>query len=241
MSYLCVMRHGQTDYNKQRRFQGHTDIALNAVGREQCMTLGKKLAESQHLHPAMASLHASLLNQHEGSQSERWSIMASDLTRCQQSLQRLLLGVSSQTPAAHGPRCSPKVHTTKHLREFHMGLFEGRTMQELEREHPQTIHNYFEAYNRNPKTTPYPADGESRACVVERLKPILETLGHQPHLVVGHGGSLAVLIQELTQQQKVERLDNAEMRLFAYTAEQESRQSKAGRWHEVTRLKVGHS
>jgi len=36
-----MFRHGETDWNKQRKWQGHSDIPLNASGHSQT----KKLAE----------------------------------------------------------------------------------------------------------------------------------------------------------------------------------------------------
>ena len=33
---LYVVRHGETDWNKVKRVQGHTDIPLNEYGRHLC-------------------------------------------------------------------------------------------------------------------------------------------------------------------------------------------------------------
>jgi len=40
---LLLARHGQTEWNADRRFQGHTDISLSARGRAQAHALGRAL------------------------------------------------------------------------------------------------------------------------------------------------------------------------------------------------------
>lgn len=40
---LTLVRHGETDWNAQRRMQGRTDIPLNARGREQAALVAKRL------------------------------------------------------------------------------------------------------------------------------------------------------------------------------------------------------
>lgn len=47
MTQLYLVRHGETDWNLQRRIQGSTDIPLNATGREQAATTGRLLARRQ--------------------------------------------------------------------------------------------------------------------------------------------------------------------------------------------------
>ena len=42
---IYIFRHGETDWNVQRRFQGHTDIPLNENGRSQAKELGKVIKD----------------------------------------------------------------------------------------------------------------------------------------------------------------------------------------------------
>jgi probable phosphoglycerate mutase len=39
MHWLYLFRHGETDYNREQRFQGHLDVPLNDEGRRQASTL----------------------------------------------------------------------------------------------------------------------------------------------------------------------------------------------------------
>jgi probable phosphoglycerate mutase len=44
MIELVVIRHGETDFNRQRRFQGQVDVPLNAMGELQARRLAVRLA-----------------------------------------------------------------------------------------------------------------------------------------------------------------------------------------------------
>jgi len=43
MTDLLLIRHGETDYNRQLRFQGHVDVPLNATGQAQATRLAQRL------------------------------------------------------------------------------------------------------------------------------------------------------------------------------------------------------
>lgn len=45
---LCIVRHGETDWNAERRLQGQADIGLNATGRAQAQAICAHLRT--HLH-----------------------------------------------------------------------------------------------------------------------------------------------------------------------------------------------
>ena len=48
MTELLFIRHGETDWNRQQRFQGQIDVPLNAAGHAQAARLGQRLADDPY-------------------------------------------------------------------------------------------------------------------------------------------------------------------------------------------------
>src|ERR687894_931603 len=46
MATILLARHGETDWNAERRWQGHTDRQLTPRGREQARALAERLADT---------------------------------------------------------------------------------------------------------------------------------------------------------------------------------------------------
>ncbi|MFN9121671.1 MAG: histidine phosphatase family protein, partial [bacterium] len=40
---VVLIRHGETDWNRDRRIQGQTDTPLSALGRRQALAIGQRL------------------------------------------------------------------------------------------------------------------------------------------------------------------------------------------------------
>lgn len=61
---FCIVRHGETDWNREKRIQGHTDVPLNATGRAQALAMSFNAAHhrfsaiySSDLRRAMETAH----------------------------------------------------------------------------------------------------------------------------------------------------------------------------------------
>jgi 2,3-bisphosphoglycerate-dependent phosphoglycerate mutase len=54
MTELILLRHGETDWNRELRFQGHVDVGLNAIGLAQAERLAQRL-EGERAHALYVS------------------------------------------------------------------------------------------------------------------------------------------------------------------------------------------
>jgi probable phosphoglycerate mutase len=101
---IYVVRHGQTDWNAERRLQGQKDIPLNPIGREQARLNGIDLAEILKV------------------EGIPFDFVASPLIRTRQTMEilRQAMGVD---PTAY--------RTDERLVEVSFGDWEGSTIKEL--------------------------------------------------------------------------------------------------------------
>lgn len=52
---FCIVRHGETDWNAEKRLQGQVDIGLNAAGQAQAQAIRAHLQKA----PAFAAVYSS--------------------------------------------------------------------------------------------------------------------------------------------------------------------------------------
>lgn len=104
---LLLVRHGQTEWNRAGRVQGHTDSALTDLGRAQARALADGL-EAGWLPGKRPS-----------------AVYASDLGRAQ----------ATARPLAE--RLGLEIRPAPELREMNFGSLEGLSWDEVEARHPQ--------------------------------------------------------------------------------------------------------
>ncbi len=101
---LYIVRHGETDWNARGRFQGQTDIPLNAKGKRQAR-------------------HNADILRHAIAEPRDWAFYASPLTRTMETMQAV-------TEALDVPMDT--VHLDKRLMEVSFGQMEGQTWIEMQ-------------------------------------------------------------------------------------------------------------
>lgn len=171
MARLYVIRHGETAWNRERRVQGHTDVPLSEVGRDQALAVAE-------------SLDADVPPRRDGAVA-RALLYTSDLLRARETA----------APIATRLRVVPRRRVD--LRERLMGVAEGRTWEDLARDLPAEVEAYRSHADRDAIPGMEPLEA-FRARALQAVHDIAQAADEDrlPAVVVTHGGLLHLLLEE---------------------------------------------
>lgn len=162
---ICVVRHGETAWNSERRIQGQIDIALNATGLTQAKAAGHWLKQA-HVCQHFGQIRA---------------LYSSDLQRAwvtANCIGAALDLVPTAVPA---------------LRERRYGLFEGLTYADAEQRHPE-VYAAFERRDPD-FAFPEGGESllQFHARVITALQMLADRHRGETLVVVAHGGVLDII------------------------------------------------
>lgn len=174
---IWLARHGETDWNREGRWQGMTDVPLSETGLAQAARLADQLRAIQEL--AMSELAMS-------DRAELVHVHSSDLLRAQQTA--VVVARALGLPP-------PRLHVA--LRERGFGCFEGLTRAECQVRFPDA----WESYMADRRSTPPGA--EPHAAVIARVQAVMldiarSTADGTAALVISHGGAIRTFVQTVT-------------------------------------------
>ena len=160
MTELILIRHGETDWNRELRFQGHINVPLNATGHEQARRLADRIAADR---PVVHHL------------------VCSDLIRTQQTAQPSLEVLF--------PQALIETLTDSSLREQSFGVVDGLRVDDIKVDHADAWAQWlrFEADYGMPggETT-----RQFHTRVMDAVRRIAQQYDGQTVMVVTHGGVL---------------------------------------------------
>ena len=160
MTEIILIRHGETDWNRELRFQGQIDVPLNATGHEQARRLAQRLVQE-----AVVVDH----------------LVSSDLVRTRQTAQPML--------GALLPQLQLDKLTDPGLREQSFGIVDGMRVQDIQAQHADAWTQWlrFEPDSGMPggETTL-----QFHARVMDAFQRLAQQHAGQTLVVVTHGGVL---------------------------------------------------
>lgn len=155
---LFLVRHGETDWNREGRLQGGKDIPLNALGRMQAEEAARRLKE---LTPDYATI----------------DYLCSPMERARETM--TILRRELDLP-------QQEFRIDERLRELTFGDWEGFTWREIRKSANASERERAQARERD-KWGFVPPGGESYRMLAERIRPVLEGLSPDT-VMVSHGG-----------------------------------------------------
>jgi broad specificity phosphatase PhoE len=175
---LLLARHGESVWNAERRFQGHTDIALSARGRAQAEALGQALRGYK-----VAAAYVSPFARARETAELALRAMNEDRDGC--------AGAVPSGRGSGGHIVAPSTIVDE-LRELSLGDWEGCTVDEVRAREGDP----YRAWLRAPHDCP-PPGGEPLPVVSARVRAAVDRIAAahpngEDVLVVSHGGVISV-------------------------------------------------
>lgn len=164
---LYFVRHGETDWNRERRLQGQHDIPLNALGRVQASRCGELLRG---------------LLERNGCPASQYDYVSSPLGRARETMElmRTAMGLDPDS-----------YRTDARLMEMSFGRWEGFTFAELQAREAPAL-----AERERDKWGFILPGGESYAQLQVRVRAWYECI-ERDSVVSAHGGVCRALIAHL--------------------------------------------
>ena len=161
---LYFVRHGETDWNAERRLQGQRDVPLNALGRKQAARCGELLADLLAV---------------SGATPQQFAFTSSPLSRARETMEILRTGLGM----------APEDYATDaRLAELSFGRWEGLTYKEV-----RALDRSVLATRERDKWNFQPPGGESYAQLLVRVRAWHDSVSGDA-VVTAHGGVARVLL-----------------------------------------------
>ena len=165
MTDLILIRHGETDWNRELRFQGQVDVPLNAIGLEQARRVGERLAGEQVHH-----------------------LYSSDLVRTRQTAEPIAQRLLERLPQPHSFASVPDAG----LREQNFGVIDGMRVEDIKVQHPEAW-DRWSAFEADYAFTQGESTRQFHARVMAAVRRIVAAHAGQTLVLVTHGGVLDMI------------------------------------------------
>jgi broad specificity phosphatase PhoE len=163
---LLLVRHGETAWNREGRFQGQLDIPLSDVGRAQARALRERLQAAKHAH-LYDDAHT--------------AIATSDLCRARETAE-IVFGAAGRT-----------LHLQPALRELCYGVFEGLTRPEIDERFPGALTAWLRG-DRGFAMEGGESRAALHIRVHDAVTALLAAVPHPSVAIVAHGGVMRQLL-----------------------------------------------
>jgi probable phosphoglycerate mutase len=121
---FCLVRHGETDWNAERRLQGYTDIPLNACGLAQAAQMAKALKKAHFQFDALFTSDLQRAKQTAQALEHLYSVSATSHSL----LRERHLGALQGLTTSEAPLIEPELWQAHLSRDIHQELRGGESI-----------------------------------------------------------------------------------------------------------------